>query len=127
MVIPKLSGWVSDVAWCPGAEHILAAACQDGSVPLYDIRSPASPLHVVTTHKQKALAVAWAAPDEAAGSAGQWLLASGTYCMTHVYVCRCVWTDALHDTSILMDMCDLCLFVLLGGADQKIKIHTVHV
>lgn len=52
-------GWVSDVRWCPNHPHVLATACYDGAIRLWDVRSTV-PLHEMRAHEGgKALCVAW--------------------------------------------------------------------
>jgi WD40 repeat protein len=53
-------GWVGDVSWAPASGHLVAAAAFDGAARLWDIRAPGAPLHELTRHEGKALAVAWA-------------------------------------------------------------------
>lgn len=58
--------WVSEVAWCPHAQHLLASACYDGTVRLWDVRSNI-PLHELKAHpNNKALCVAWDGPERLA-------------------------------------------------------------
>ena len=63
-------GWVSASRWCPSQPHLLATACYDGVVRLWDVRSTV-PLHQVAKHDDKALCLAWAGGE---------LLASGETC-----------------------------------------------
>lgn len=58
-------GWVAGVRWCPNAEHLLATACYDGCVRLFDVRSSV-PLHQLKVHEGKALCVAWDGADRLA-------------------------------------------------------------
>ena len=61
----KLShaNWVSSVRWCPHSEHLLASACYDGSVRIWDVRSNI-PLHEMKAHEgAKALCVCWDGPS----------------------------------------------------------------
>lgn len=51
-------GWVSDVRWHPHQPHLLASACYDGAVRLWDVRTTI-PLHTVAQHDGKALCVIW--------------------------------------------------------------------
>jgi ribosome biogenesis protein YTM1 len=70
-------GWVSDVRWCPHRPQLLASACYDGSVRLWDVRSTI-PLHEITKHEGKALCVAWDGAERVAsgGSDAQMRTAS---------------------------------------------------
>ena len=52
-------GWVGGAAWQPGSDHLLASASFDGSVLLWDTRSPKEALHTLANHEEKALCVAW--------------------------------------------------------------------
>jgi WD40 repeat protein len=53
------AGWVAGVAWHPSpASHLVAAAYHDGSVLLWDARSPAAPLHTLPPHARPAPAPA---------------------------------------------------------------------
>ena len=52
--------------WCPHQQHLLASACYDGAVRLWDVRS-SIPLHELRAHEGgKALCVAWDGPDRLA-------------------------------------------------------------
>jgi ribosome biogenesis protein YTM1 len=51
-------GWVSAVRWCEHQPNLLASACYDGSVRLWDVRSTV-PLHQLNAHVGKALCLAW--------------------------------------------------------------------
>jgi len=51
-------GWVSAAKWSPHAPHLLASACYDGSVRLWDVRSTI-PLHQLSVHSGKALSLIW--------------------------------------------------------------------
>ena len=51
-------GWVSGVAWSRHRAQLLASACHDGTVRLWDTRSTV-PLHELPPHADKALCVAW--------------------------------------------------------------------
>ena len=62
------SGWVSAAKWCAQQPHLLASACYDGSVRLWDVRSTL-PLHVVSQHDGKALCLTWDG-DERLASGG---------------------------------------------------------
>jgi ribosome biogenesis protein len=53
--------WLSALAWRPGSEHHVAGVSHDGSLRLWDLRTPV-PLGTVTQHADKALAVAWWGP-----------------------------------------------------------------
>jgi ribosome biogenesis protein YTM1 len=50
--------WVSSVNWAPNSSFHVASASHDGTVQLWDIRSTKA-LHVLGTHDNKALAVAF--------------------------------------------------------------------
>ena len=52
--------WVSAVAFCPDSGPYVAAATHGGAALLWDVRAPASPLHSLAKHGDKALALAWA-------------------------------------------------------------------
>lgn len=59
--------WISGLAWRPeggggGSEHHVAGASHDGSMRLWDLRTPV-PLGTVKQHADKALAVAWWGPS----------------------------------------------------------------
>lgn len=51
-------GWANAVRWHPQQEKLLASACYDGSVRLWDVRS-SIPLHTLTAHEGKALCLCW--------------------------------------------------------------------
>lgn len=52
---------VYDVAWSEENEHVLAAACGDGSVKLYDVAAPpgANPLRSLREHRREACCLSW--------------------------------------------------------------------
>lgn len=59
--------WMSGLAWRPqgaggGSEHHVASVSHDGSMRLWDLRTPV-PLGTIKQHSDKALAVAWWGPD----------------------------------------------------------------
>ena len=64
LAIPHKS-WVNDARWCPTHTNLLATACYDGVVRLWDVRST-TPLHELTTHAGKALCLAWDAGERVA-------------------------------------------------------------
>ncbi len=59
-------GWVSQLAWRPGggggSEHHVASVSYDGSMRLWDLRTPV-PLGALKQHSDKALSVAWWGPQ----------------------------------------------------------------
>ena len=44
--------WILALAWSPASEHHLLSASQDGSLKLWDTRSPL-PLHTISSHTDK--------------------------------------------------------------------------
>ena len=58
-------GWVSAARWCVQTPHLLASACYDGTVRLWDVRSTV-PLHQLGTHAGKALSLTWDGPERLA-------------------------------------------------------------
>jgi ribosome biogenesis protein YTM1 len=57
------AAWISDVAWCPTSAHLVAASDFGGTVRLWDMRAPTSPLAVLSSHgAARALAVRWVWP-----------------------------------------------------------------
>ena len=64
------------MAWHPSSQHHVATASYDGSVKLWDLRTPIA-LHTLAGHVEKALCVAWTGPAQ--------LVSGGTDCKLQMY------------------------------------------
>jgi ribosome biogenesis protein YTM1 len=73
-VLAGCGSWISGVAWHPRRENVLAALTHDGLLRVWDLRAT-KPLHTLTAHKGKALALCFGRSGGEEGAA--WPLLTG--------------------------------------------------
>ena len=65
---------VYDVAWSEASDSVLAAACGDGSIKLYNVAAPptANPLASFTEHSREVASLSWNVVDRHLVASGSW-------------------------------------------------------